>query len=185
MRPRVTIVAAMSSNMVIGVDGKLPWRLPADLRRVAELTRGRPVILGRLTLGSIDPAVLARGGGGLPGRPTVVLSRRPGYAPPGVTVARSLDEAVEAAAARLGPDGEVVVLGGADVYAEAIVRADRMHLTLVRTTVPRGPGARTFPAGWLQGVDGWRVVPGTMARHPADSEHAHAFDVFTVARACQ
>jgi dihydrofolate reductase len=118
----VTIVAAVARNGVIGVDGGLPWRLPDDLRRFKELTLGHVLVMGRRTYESI--------GRPLPGRTTVVLTRRDDWDPRSseVLVARGVHEAIEAAAAI---DDEVFVVGGARVYADALPLADRLELTWV------------------------------------------------------
>ena len=127
----LVIVAAVANNGVIGDDNKLIWRLKTDMRRFRELTRGRPVLLGRKTHLSI--------GKPLPGRETVVLSRDPGFAAEGVHIAHSLDEAL-AAGQRLGQAmaaDSVIVLGGSDLYAQALPIADRIELTLVHAS-PEG-----------------------------------------------
>jgi dihydrofolate reductase len=118
----VTIVAAVARNGVIGVDGGLPWHLPDDLRRFKELTLGHVLVMGRKTYESI--------GRPLPGRTTVVVTRNPQWDPgaPGVHVAATVEEAVDAAAA-IDPD--VFVVGGAEVYRAALPLADRLELTLV------------------------------------------------------
>jgi dihydrofolate reductase len=124
----ITIVAAIAANGVIGRGGDLPWRLPADLRHFKKLTYGHVLIMGRRTYESI--------GHPLPGRTTVVVSRRattaqepvPDPSAEGVVTART----VQAALARgLEIDDEVFVVGGAQVYAAALETADRMVLTLV------------------------------------------------------
>ena len=118
----VTIVAAVGRNGVIGVDGRLPWHLPDELRRFKELTIGHVLVMGRRTYESI--------GRPLPGRTTVVVTRRPDWRPgaPGVLVAHGVADAVETA---LAVDDEVFVVGGAEVYAAAIPLADRLALTFV------------------------------------------------------
>jgi dihydrofolate reductase len=123
----VTIVAAIAANGIIGRAGGLPWRLPADMRHFKRLTVGHVVIMGRRTYESI--------GHPLPGRTTVVVSRRL-TAPPAATdspgTAVFTADSVEGAVARaLELDDEVFVAGGARVYADAIELADRMMLTLV------------------------------------------------------
>jgi dihydrofolate reductase len=114
---RISIIAAVAANGVIGRDNDLPWRLPADLRRFKRLTMGHHLIMGRRTFESI--------GRPLPGRTTVVLSRRPDPPHPDVLLARGLEEALQMAAA----DDEVFVAGGAEIYALALPRADRVYLT--------------------------------------------------------
>jgi dihydrofolate reductase len=130
----VTIVAAVARNGVIGVDGGLPWHLPDDLRRFKALTMGHVLVMGRKTYESI--------GRPLPGRTTVVVTRNAAWDPGSeeVVVARGLDEAIRAAQ-RI--DDEVFVVGGAQVYADALTLVDRLELTLVDDE-PRGD--TTFPA---------------------------------------
>jgi len=128
----VALIAAVAANGIIGRDNRLPWRLPADLLRFKELTLGHALVMGRRTYESI--------GRPLPGRVTVVLTRAPAFSPPGVLVARSLDEAL-ATAAGAAP-GELFVAGGAEVYAQALPRADRLYLTRVEAAVE---GDARFP----------------------------------------
>jgi dihydrofolate reductase len=118
----VTIVAAVARNGVIGVDGGLPWHLPDDLRRFKELTLGHVLVMGRKTYESI--------GHPLPGRTTIVVTRNPAWDPGSVDVrlAANVEDAVEAAASL---DPEVFVVGGAQVYADALRLADRLELTWV------------------------------------------------------
>ena len=130
----VTIVAAVARNGVIGVDGGLPWHLPDDLRRFKALTMGHVLVMGRKTYESI--------GRPLPGRTTVVVTRNAAWDPGSeeVVVATGLDEAIRTAKAI---DDEVFVVGGAQVYADALPLADRLELTLVDD---EPDGDTTFPA---------------------------------------
>ena len=116
----VTIVAAIAANGIIGRDGGLPWRLPGDLARVKRLTMGHVLVMGRRTFDSIGRA--------LPGRTTVVVTRQPDWRAEGVLVADSVDAALELGARH---DREIYVFGGAEVYAAALPRTDRMVLTWV------------------------------------------------------
>jgi dihydrofolate reductase len=115
------MIVAAAENGVIGVENRLPWRLPADLARFKRLTMGHHLIMGRKTYESI--------GRPLPGRITVVLTRTAGFDVPDVVVARSLDEAFAQASAR--GDDEPFVCGGAEVYAQALAECDRCYLTVV------------------------------------------------------
>jgi dihydrofolate reductase len=103
------MIWAQSTAGVIGRDGRLPWRLPEDMAHFREVTNGRPVIMGRRTWESLPERFRP-----LPGRRTIVLSRRPGYEAPGAEVADSLEQAVRLAD---GTGGMVWLAGGADVYA--------------------------------------------------------------------
>lgn len=118
---RRSIIVAAADNGVIGVDNRLPWRLPADLARFRRLTMGHHLIMGRRTYESI--------GRPLPGRITVVLTRSAAVDVPNVQVARSLEDAFAQAAAR--GDDEPFVCGGAEVYAQALPACDRCYLTVV------------------------------------------------------
>lgn len=115
--PRLYLVAALARNGVIGAQGKLPWHLPEDLQHFKRLTLGHPVIMGRRTWESL--------GRPLPGRENVVISRRPGYAAAGASVASSLQAAIALCA------GEPVafVIGGAEIYAAALPLADGLVMT--------------------------------------------------------
>lgn len=117
---RVTLVAAVADNGVIGADGDIPWRIPEDFAHFKALTLGHVLVMGRATYESI--------GRPLPGRTTIVLTRDPTWSAEGVLVARDLESALRLAA---GIDEEIYVVGGASVYAEALEIADAQVLTEV------------------------------------------------------
>jgi len=123
--PAMVFVVAVADNGVIGIDNKLPWTLKSDLKRFKALTLDKPVVMGRRTFLSI--------GRPLPGRTNIVVTRDPAFAAPGVVVAASLEAAYEVArgdALRRGA-GEIAVIGGADVFAQWMSRADRLEITEV------------------------------------------------------
>ncbi|KAF1688901.1 dihydrofolate reductase [Pseudoxanthomonas koreensis] len=156
---RISLVAALDRNRAIGRGNELPWRLPDDLRRFKALTVGKPVLMGRKTAQSLGRA--------LPGRLNLVLTRG-GVVPfEGMRAVASLDEAVAAAAAEGAV--ELCVIGGGEVYALALARADVLHLTHVDTVVE---GADAFFPAWEPAQ--WREV--SREAHPADAKHAHAFE---------
>lgn len=117
MRPRVSLIVAMAKNRVIGINNTLPWHLPPDLKHFKSLTMGHHIVMGRKTYESI--------GKPLPGRTSVVVTRNTGYAVPGVLVVNSLPAAIQAC----GDDKEIFVIGGAELYRQAITLADRIYLT--------------------------------------------------------
>jgi len=117
-RPRVYLVAAVAANGVIGAGGKLPWRLPEDLRHFKALTLGHPVIMGRKTWESLALRPL-------PGRENIVVTRSPGYDAPGAHVAASL----EAALAFCAGEPVAYVIGGGALYEAALPLADGLVLT--------------------------------------------------------
>lgn len=120
MKPRVSIVAAVARNGVIGRGGSLPWHLPADLKYFKALTLGHHLIMGRKTFESI--------GRPLPGRTNVVVTRQAEYRAPGAVMAGSVEQALAACAG----DGEIFIIGGAELFAQAMGRADRLYLTEIQ-----------------------------------------------------
>jgi dihydrofolate reductase len=150
----LVLIAALDRARAIGRDNALPWHLPEDLRRFKTLTLGKTVLMGRKTAQSLGRA--------LPGRTNLVLTRGEHAPWPGMTVVASLDEAY----ARAGDT--LYVIGGGEVYALALQRAQRMHLTWVDTEVD-APDA-WFPT-WPQAQ--WREVSRTV--HGADARHAHGY----------
>lgn len=128
-----TLVVAMGANRVIGVDGALPWRLPEDLAHFKQLTLGHPMVMGRATYESI--------GRPLPGRTTIVVTRDHGWSAEGVEVAHSLDEALARGAAL---DEEVFLVGGAQVYGEALER-DLVDVLVVTRVAASPEGDTYFP----------------------------------------
>ncbi|QQV78299.1 dihydrofolate reductase [Sphingomonas aliaeris] len=134
----ITFILARAENGVIGRDGKLPWHLPADLKRFKALTAGKPMIMGRKTFDSF-PAPL-------PGRRHIVLTRDSDWSAPGAEPAQSVEEALE-----LAGRGDVSVIGGAEVYALFLDRADRIEVTEVHAT-PEGDALVPAFEGWHEVV---------------------------------
>lgn len=126
----ISLIAAVSENGVIGKDGGIPWRLPADLKLFKRLTMGHHLVVGRKTFASIGKA--------LPGRKMIVLTRQKDYQPegcqpPACRVAHSLSEAIEIA--RTAGEDEIFIAGGAAVYAQSLPLADRLYLSQVHAEV--------------------------------------------------
>ncbi len=145
MRRMITFYLARASNGVIGRDGRLPWRLPADLKRFKALTMGKPMVMGRKTFESFPSP--------LPGRRHIVLTRGHWHAD-GAEVAHSIDEALAMAG------DEVAVIGGAQIYAQLLPHADRIELTEVHDE-PEGDAI--VPA-----FDGWREI--AREDHPGEKQ---------------
>lgn len=125
----VGVIVAVASNGVVGRDNALPWHLPNDLAYFKRTTLGKPVVMGRRTFESI--------GRPLPGRCNIVVSRNPEFSAAGVAVVSSLEAALARARERALEDGvgEVMVIGGAGLYAEALPLADRLYVTEVHAEV--------------------------------------------------
>ena len=142
---RLSLVVALAANGVIGRDNDLPWRLSGDLRRFKEITIGKPVVMGRKTFESI--------GRPLPGRTNIVMTKDLGYSAPGIKPAYDFSNAVtigKIAAAQAAVD-EIMVIGGARIYSEALPLADRLYITEVHCEIE---GDVTFPnfnsADWFE-----------------------------------
>jgi dihydrofolate reductase len=160
---KVSIIAALADNGVIGRAGTLPWHLPDDLRRFKTLTLGRPILMGRRTFESIGKA--------LPGRRNLVLTRGHGPLPAGVEAVPSL----AAALAQCAPAAELCVIGGAEVYAQALPLATHLELTRVHATIAGDVRFPEYDSGR------WRELE--RSEHPADERHAWPMTFLTLTRA--
>lgn len=121
----ISIIVAVANNRVIGVDGHLPWRLPADMKRFVATTMGKPVVMGRKTFEEFNKP--------LKGRANIVVSGKNDFQPEGVTVVPTLAEGLKLAETIAGAneEDEVMVIGGARIYEEALPKTDRIYLTEV------------------------------------------------------
>ncbi|MDQ5910150.1 MAG: dihydrofolate reductase [Pseudomonadota bacterium] len=151
MNAPLTLIVALAHNRVIGMNNRLPWHLPADLRFFKQTTMGKPLLMGRRTWESI--------GRPLPGRRMIVLTHDPAYSALGCTVTYSLAEALTSA----GPVPEVMVIGGATLYAQTLPLAVRLYLTVVEANLP---GDVWFPE-WNR--QDWRL--DWEEARPADADH--------------
>jgi dihydrofolate reductase len=161
----ISIVAAVAANGVIGRDNAVPWRLSTDLKRLKSLTMGHHIIMGRKTFESLPQP--------LPGRTNIVITRDPAYRPPdGVLVAETVDRALDLAR----DDAEVFILGGAQIYAQSLHRADRMYITEVHADVE---GDTTFPE--FDQVVEWRLAD--REDYEADAKNEYPFSFLLYERA--
>jgi dihydrofolate reductase len=158
----IAIIVAVAENGVIGSDNRLPWHLPDDLKRFKALSLGKPVVMGRHTFDSI--------GKPLPGRMNIVVSRQHGLTIPGTVVAASLDAALAAA----GDAREIAIIGGAEIFREALPRTDTIHLTRVHARIA---GNIVFPE-----LDPRQWRETVVEHHAADERHAYAFTFLTLQR---
>jgi len=154
--PRVTLILARARNGVIGAGGGLPWRLPEDLAFFKRTTMGHPIVMGRKTWESI--------GRPLPGRRSVIVTRDLNFAAAGAEVVHSLAEAIQ----RCADTEEIFVIGGAQVYTEALGRADRLLLTEIDADFE---GDTFMPAA---AAEDWAEF--SRERHPPTATRAYAFD---------
>lgn len=159
--PEITLIIARAANGVIGANGKMPWHLPADLRRFKQLTMGRPMIMGRKTFDSL-PAILE-------GRRHIVLTRDPDWQEEGAEPVATVEEAL-----RLANAPHVMVIGGAEIYAMFLGLADRIELTEVALE-PAGDAAIAYPdpAVWAEAA---------REDHPADDAGRPAYSFVTFTR---
>jgi dihydrofolate reductase len=157
---RISIIVAMDRSGVIGNDHGLPWHLPRDLRRFRDLTMGKPIVMGRTTHEHI--------GRPLPGRQNFVLTRKPGLTLTGCIVARSLEEVFDTAAPETD---EVFVIGGRQLYREAIPKAQRIYLTLVEG---KFSGTTYFPCELLRPEE-WKETRRELFESDETNKYRHLF----------
>jgi dihydrofolate reductase len=158
---RISVIAAMSRDFLIGTEAGLPWRLPKDLRRFRELTWGKPVIMGRKTLELI--------GGPLKGRQNIVLTRNDSYRERDLHIAHNIPAATlmgKGLARQAGAD-EVMVIGGGEVYRAFLPEADRLYLSIIDGSFV---GSVYFPDR-LPPESRWRVEHDE--HHAADERNLH------------
>lgn len=160
--PRLTLIVARARNGVIGRNGTLPWRLPEDLAFFKRTTMGHPMVMGRKTWDSI--------GRPLPGRRSIVVTRNASFTAPGAEVVASLDAALKAA----GNVPEVFLIGGAELFAAALPRADRMIVAEIDHDFE---GETVFPA-----PDPREWVAVEREQPPPNAARAFSFDWVTYER---
>lgn len=158
---KISMIAAMAHDRVIGKDNQMPWHLPADLAHFKRVTLGKPVLMGRKTFESI--------GRPLPGRRNLVISRNPDYQAEGIEVVGS----VEAALALLAGSSveELMVIGGGHLYAEMLPSSDCLYLTQIDLAVEGDTRFPAFDDGQWQRVD--------CESHPADEKNPHPYSFET------
>ena len=157
----ITLIAAMANNRAIGLDGDMPWHLPGELKHFKAVTMGKTIVMGRKTWESIGRA--------LPGRQNIVISRNPDYAAESCLVVQSLEEALQRSESE-----EVMIIGGGQLYRQALPIASRMILTRVDCE----PDADTWFPRWSQ--DDWREE--SRRSQPADDLNQYAFEVLELVR---
>lgn len=155
----IHLVVAVAENGAIGKDNQLLWHLPDDLKQFKKLTSGHTVVMGRKTYESI--------GKPLPNRTNVIITRNENYEAPGCIVVSSLEEAIRT-------ESDVYIIGGAEIYQQALPLTDRIHLTEVQTSVE---GDTFFPK--LDSAE-WHEL--SRETHPTDEKHRYAFDFVELER---
>jgi dihydrofolate reductase len=166
---KLSLIAAIGKNREIGFGNKLPWRLPDDLKRFKEITRGHAVIMGRKTFESLGETA------GVPGRPlperkNIIVTRDKTYIRHGVDVVHSLEEALKLCANDPGP----FVIGGGDIFSQALPHAEKMYLTHVDTGLPADSFFPEFDSRE------WQIVSEEF--HPKDDRHPFGFTFRTYTR---
>ena len=156
---KISIIVAMALNRVIGRDNGLPWHLPADLQHFRQTTMGKPILMGRKTWESI--------GRPLPGRTSIIITRDPDYTAAGAVVVNTIDAALHAAARH----GEIMVIGGAELYRQVLPLAGTIYMTLIHDEIA---GDTFFPE--LEG-DEWLEVERNDFEPDEKNPHEYSFIV--------
>ncbi len=157
MTTNISIIAAISDNRVLGVDNQLPWKLRGDMSHFIKTTKGKPVLMGRKTFDSIGRA--------LPKRTNIVITRDTSFTADNVLVAHSLDEAI----AMVKDEAEIMIIGGGEIYAQALPLARKVYLTHVDADVK---GDTHFPE---MDLNDWSQE--TVATFEADEDNEHPFAI--------
>jgi dihydrofolate reductase len=158
----ISLIAAMGKGRVIGIENRLPWRLPADMKHFRALTMGRPILMGRKTFDSIGKA--------LPGRTNIVVSQDADFRPAGVAVSRSIAEALST----VSEAEEVMVIGGASFYAQLLPLAQRLYITEIHHDFA---GDAFFPE-W--NASEWREIERD--DHAEDGDNPYPYSFVTLER---
>jgi dihydrofolate reductase len=158
----VSIIVARAKDSAIGRKNGLPWNLPNDLKRFSQLTRDHTVVMGQTTFESIKGMI----GSPLPGRHNVIATRDPGFSAEGCDITLSLEDFLTDAQKK---SEEIFVIGGASIYKQALVYANKLYITEIETTVPDADAF--FPE---VSETEWEVV--SEDKHPADDKHAFIYN---------
>ncbi len=153
--PIISLIAAMANNRVIGKNNDMPWHLPADLAHFKRVTMGKPVVMGRKTFESI--------GRPLPGRKNIIISRNPDYRVDGCEHATSLEEAID----MLKNEEEIMIIGGGNLYTQALQNANRLYLTFIDLDVD---GDTLFPA-----FEHLRLIETGREKHSKDEKNPYDY----------
>ena len=159
--PVLSLIAAMDNNRLIGSNNELPWRLPADLQHFKQVTMGKPIIMGRKTWESL--------GRPLPGRTNITITRDHDYQAEGAVVVHSL----EAALSSVANEEEVMIIGGANLYAQAIMSADRLYLTRIDDEFE---GDAWFPE---MDASEWQLAASENHLPDERNPHSYRFETWT------
>lgn len=160
--PRINLIAAMAKNRTIGMDNKMPWYLPADLKHFKATTLKHPVIMGRKTYQSIGKA--------LPGRRNIVVTRDPKFCLEDAEVINDLDKAIKLCDAA----SEIMIIGGANIYNQMLDKADRLYLTFIDLEVE----GDTFFPDWQ--ALGFHQI--STESHQPDEKNKHPYQFVTLER---
>lgn len=158
---KISMIAAMANNRVIGKDNDMPWHLPADLQHFKQVTLNKPVIMGRRTFESIGRA--------LPARRNIVITTNPDFQPQGVEVVNSPEQALELVAG----NEEVMIIGGGRIYQHFLPLCQRLYLTFIDLDVA---GDTQFPD--YQSAATWQVTEEQT--HQKDEKNPHAYRFVTL-----
>ena len=159
----ISLIWAMADDRVIGIENRLPWKLPADMKWFRQHTLGKPIIMGRKTFESF-------GGKPLPQRTNIVITKDEGYQADGIVVVHSIEDALKAA----GEVEEVMIIGGMSFYLQMLSRADKLYMTLIHE---RFAGDAWFPE---LDLNQWQELE--REDHQADEKNPHAYSFVTMTR---
>ncbi|MEC7851219.1 MAG: dihydrofolate reductase [Bacteroidota bacterium] len=157
----ISLIVAVTKNMVIGKDNKLAWHLPDDMNYFSNMTKGHSIIMGRKNWESIPEKYRP-----LPGRKNIVVTRNKGFQDNGATVVNSIEKAIEVS--RASEDEEIFIIGGGEIYKLGFKYVDKLYITEIYAEVD---GNTYFPE-WNK--KDWKEI--SRISHPSDEKHEYSFD---------
>ncbi len=158
----LSLIWAMADNRVIGIENRLPWKLPADMKWFRQNTMGKPIIMGRLTFESF-------GAKPLPGRRNIIISRNPAYTTDGIEIYTSLEDALQSTQ----DNEETMIIGGMSLYKQALPLADRLYMTLIHANNVEGDA-------WFPEFDVHEWQETARSDFPGDEKNPHAYSFITL-----
>ena len=162
----ISLIVAMDQQRLIGIDGEVPWRLPNDLKHFKQVTMGKTIVMGRRTWDSLGRA--------LPGRQNWVISRKDDFQAEGARVFSSLQSALDA-----HEQGELMIIGGGDLYRQTLAQASRIYVTKVLAEVS---AADDMACTYFPKFDATQFRVSAQENYPADERHAYPYRFLTLDR---
>jgi|SRR5690554_2508088 len=161
---KISLIAAATENNVIGKDNDLPWSLPDDMKFFVQTTKGHHILMGRKNFEATKKL--------LPNRTNIVITRKEDYTFEGAVILQSIEEGIRYA--KENGEQELMIIGGGEIYKQALPLADRIYLTRIHAEIE---GDTFFPE---LDMNDWKIISEN--KHPVDERHDYSFTIYTLDR---